>query len=689
MLFFQSCLLLGYGYSHWASRGGSRWRWAHCALLALPMIWMPFRPCSAPLGPSSSAALFFIIGQLAVTAGPALTALSATAPLLQAWISGSSPAGVKPVKSGIYSLYSVSNAGSLLALVAYPLYIEPAWSLRDQSRLWHAGYVALVAGMCAVAMSRGGESRPASAPVRTERIAMSRKVRWVVLAFLPSSAMLGLTTYLSTDVTSMPLLWVAPLFIYILSYVLAFSDRAIFAAHRWDRTVLFALIFIGMMMSMQVADIFPLSLVIVSHLAVFFILALFTHSSLADSRPEPEQLTGFYLWLAVGGALGGLFNGLAAPHIFSRAYEYPLILAAFSWLRPKRTPENSALLARALFIAVPAAVYIGMQALLSAAADTVSAGPAALPVLFFIAIFGVPPVLLFILRKRTAVFALTLAAFMLAPFTALPRGQRLETVRRSFFGVSAVRTADRGARGVYRELMHGTTLHGIQAVGGSAQKEALGYFHRTGPAGQVFEWMGGKHERLSVAVIGLGAGSMAAYARPGERWDFYEIDPVVKELASDTRFFTYLSMSAGDVHVHMGDGRLNLAGSADAAYDLIVVDAFSSDSIPVHLMTREAIEMYLTKLHRGGVLLFHVTNRYFKPELPLSAAMRSLGLKAYLRRHRPAPDPVILPSKWLLVAKEAGAAADLVKADPEWQPAEVKPAFRVWTDDYSNILSAL
>jgi hypothetical protein len=698
MVFFQALLLGGYAYAHvsGARLGARRQAMLHLVMVALAGLCLPLglsERAVVTLSNSPHPAPALLV-TLAATVGWPFFVLSATGPLLQRWFSQSSHREAKDP----YFLYAASNAGSLLALLSYPLVLEPCLRLLTQTWLWAAGYgfLALLVSACALAVGRGASGRdqttPAGAraleaPPQNEKapppISWARRGWWTVLAFVPSSLMLGVTTFLSTDVAAVPLLWVIPLALYLATFILAFSRRQFVKRALLERAVpMGALILVFLLLSKATE---PMGVLIVLHLGFFLIAGLFCHGQLAAERPAPARLTEFYLWLAVGGVLGGAFNALVAPVVFSTVVEYPLGVLLLCLLRGARGwAAGRGELSWRDFV-LPAGIG-GLTAALALLVANHSAVP---PQWKTGGVFGVPLVISFLLVERPLGFALALAAVMLGGLWFPDQHGRTLHVERDFFGVSRV-TLD--PLGTFRRLVHGNTVHGRQFLEPDRQCEPLAYYHWSGPAGRVFKQFESAAVRPHVAVVGLGAGALACYAKPGQQWTIYEIDPAVVRIARDTNYFTYLTRCMGaPVQIVLGDARLRLREAPPRSYGLIVLDAFSSDAIPIHLLTREALELYLAKLASGGLLAFHISNRC----LALAPVLAGLAADAHLvclAREDDAVSPADIElgkesSHWVVMARRP-TDLEKVRQDSRWKLAAPSPGREVWTDDFSNLLSA-
>ncbi|HSC91871.1 MAG TPA: fused MFS/spermidine synthase [Gaiellaceae bacterium] len=655
MLFFQGVLLAGYGYAHASTRllGPRRQPLVHAVVLVLPLAALPIGRGLAPPPPDASPSLW-LLGVLVVTVGAPFVVLTTASPLLQRWLATSGHASGRDP----YFLYALGNAGSLLALLGYPVLVEPWLTLDQQARMWSAGYVgfALLALGCVVVARRGPAAAVETARSDVPAIAWRTRARWIAIALVPSSLMLGVTTELATDVASAPLLWVLPLATYLLTFVVAFSRRPLVTPAL--AAVLLPVPAGLVLLTLLGAVALPVPAMVLLHVATLFLVGALAHGRLAAERPPPERLTEFYFLLSLGGVLGGALNALVAPHLFDSVLEYPLVLGAALLLRPGRSggPRDVALAAVPLLACL---VGLGLVSDSDSAARAVLV--AAVALLLAVAV-GRP--------RRLALGFLSLAALL-----ALAGGGL--HAERTFFGVLRVVEQD----GEHR-LYHGTTLHGVQRPGGAP----LSYYTREGPLGDVVEARRGHLRRVD--AIGLGVGTLAAYGTPGQRLTFYELDPAVVRIASHSRYFTFLRDSRADVRVVVGDGRRTLATAPDGASDLVVVDAFSSDSVPVHLLTREAMELYVRKLRPGGLVAFHVTNRHLDLAPVVAEVARHLGLPA-LERDDTASGRLRdgrAPSRWLVVARSA-AALEALRRRPGWHVPEAHG--RVWTDDYSNLLSVV
>lgn len=706
LAFYQLVLLAGYIYAHVTTRwlGVRQQVILHIGLLSLVLIALPIGGSDLWTPPVAANPIPWLLLVLFVSVGLPFFVISTTAPMLQKWfvITGH-PAAKDP-----YFLYSASNLGSMVALLGYPFMVEPHWSLTEQCRSWALCYV-ILAGLisaCAVVVWRscgrrmthlnsGAMPQTKGTPPGSDSpggLRVTQRMRWVLLAFAPSSLLLGVTNYISTDISAVPLLWIIPLAIYLITFILVFAPqpllphRVMLQAQPYFLLPLMILFFWGL--KPMPPSFIPL------HLLVFFVTAMVCHGELAKSRPSTIYLTEFYLWLSVGGILGGLFNALFAPMVFDTLAEYPLVIALACLLRPPSHPKGQKPNEIWLDLALPLFLTIILGGLVLFIAKLGlghvmrlddSGSWLGLMIIVFISCFI--GFILYLFCERPIRFGLGVGGVILASFLWASGQNQVLYSERNFFGVlEVVHDAADG----YNLLHHGTTIHGAQSLNPARRGEPLTYFHPTGPVGQVFEVFSNKPNKNRVAIIGLGTGSLACYAIPRQDWTFYEIDPAVARIARDPRYFTFLSDCPAKIHVVLGDGRLSLAQAPDCHFDLIVLDVFSSDAIPVHFLTREAINVYLTKLSDGGILLFHISNKYLnlKPVLGDLAANASLACLVQVNRISSLAEEKAkkLGSIWVVMARQTDDLGSLSE-DRRWKPLPGRPGARLWSDDFSNILS--
>jgi hypothetical protein len=689
MVFFQSMLLVGYAYAHWLASARHRFVpvVVHLILLVSAGLTLPLSIAQGWGSPPASGTAFWLLGLFTVSIGLPFFALAANNPLLQTWfVRTRHNDGKDP-----YFLYAFSNIGSFLALLSYPILFEPAFTLRVQTRLWSAGFLllaVLIAG-CGYLVSRAPHATEATDyPERKAPKPNWLMIgRWIFISAVPSGLLVAVTAYISTDVATAPLLWVAPLSIYLFTWVLVFARRPLIP-HAWMlmlqplavATIVALLLFGGYV---------PLLPNVAGHLLAFFVIAMTCHGELAFNRPAPAHLTTFYVSLSFGGMLGGLFAGLVAPFTFTWVAEYPILAVLAVLCRPlarlrERIPERwfwpvAATVAFALIL--PS--YLGFSAITHMLTSEL--------IVVVLTLAAISVALLRDPIKSAVAVALALTLIRLYP----PDEGRRETVR-SFFGVhTIIETPDRR----FRVLMHGSTIHGAQELMTedghpvTGRPQPLMYYHnKSAIAGVIDAVRARKSSPLRVAVIGLGAGSLACRIGPSERWRFFEIDPTVIAIARDPRRFAFISSCAPNLPIVLGDARLTLAKEPDSAYDLIIVDAYSSDAIPIHLATREAMAIYRAKLAPHGVVMMHISNRYLELENVVVGIAAANGLKTWVwtNDNDDRDDPVnfISPSEVAISAERAEDIGALAETKT-WVLTAPNPAIRTWTDDYSNIVGAI
>jgi spermidine synthase len=694
LVFYQAALLAGYAYAHGSLRvlGVRRQARLHLLVLGVPLLFLPIAVPAGWLPPAESNPVPWLLGLLCLGVGVPFLVLATSSPVLQRWLSTTSHEAARDP----YWLYAASNAGSVLALLSYPLFIEPNLTLDQQRWWWSWGYVlaGVLTAACALAAMRGfrraaefpPELTAADGPPAVPRPTWRTRGFWLLLSLIPCSLMLGTTTFITTDLASVPLLWVIPLTLYLLSFILVFSRVQLVPRGLTDRTLpVFAC---GMAVVLATRSTEPMALILPLSLGAFFTAAMACHGRLADTRPPPRHLTEFYLWLAAGGLLGGVFNALVAPFLFTRVAEFPLALTLACGLGLLGADRARYRAINAGDLWVPAGIGCLAWLLLQATRYGFESEDFEAKALMRALLFGIPTVLCFMTSRRPARFGLALGALLLVGHWSEGGEGRVVYAERSFFGVHRI-TTDREER--FFRLLHGNTFHGLQSRDPERRGEPLAYYHRRGPMGQVFAAMP-RSPGDRIALVGLGIGSLAAYAQPAEVWHCYEIDPAVERIARDTRFFTHLQDSAAHLEVILGDARLSLLQAPDHTYRLIVLDAYGSDAIPVHLLTREALQLYRDKLTPGGLLAFHISNVHLDLAPVLADLARDAGWQHRLHDDAfVAPREVAdgrFPSKWLLMA-ETEAGFGLLLHDLRWEQLPDTGGQRVWTDNYSSLFRVL
>ncbi len=662
MVFFQAVLLGGYAFAHLSTRrlGMRIHPVMQVVLLGLPLLVLPVAVNPDWRLPPDAPQSLWVLGVLALTVGLPFFVLSTSSPTLQRWFAASG----HRTANDPYFLYAAGNVGSVLALLAYPFVIEPFLTVSQQAALWTGIYIAFVASSALAALLVRGKSAVtadhAAADHDNEVIEPARRWRWILWAFVPSALMLGVTRHVATDVASFPLLWIVPLLLYLITFIIAFGKSSPTRTARASKTIRVLAVPLALTFFLLSNLGFQMAL----HFTWFFFAALLGHSRLSDDRPKPARLTEFYLLVSVGGVLGGIFSALVAPILFNGVYEYPIAIVMALAIVPRIRP------------AFPAPTQVAGVLTLAAlggalAAQLAGQSTIALTLLAFASLNAL------LTLKRPEMYAGTIAAILALGLFLTPGN--LLTQERSFFGVYRVQVTD----GEKVELVSGTTVHGAQAIDPDQALVPWAYYYPTGPLGQTFLSM---PERDDVGVIGLGVGAISIYSEPGDRYTYYEIDPLVVELAENAELFTYMRDTPAEVDLVVGDGRLSLEDE-DARFDLLIVDAFSSDAIPVHLMTVEAIEQYLDVLEDDGVILLHISNRHFELAPVLGRITDHLDLAGLQQRYEPTPEEEELGSNrshWVLLARDA---SDLAWTGDLWEPLPENGP--LWTDDYSDILSVL
>jgi len=689
MAFFQAALLVGYGYAHVLQKLGTVRRQiiVHIIALALAGLTLPLRISGLLGDPSSTAPTLWLLGVLTLSIGLPFAILSATAPLVQAWYARTvrGEGATEP-----YALYAASNLGSLLALLAYPILMEPLLTLQAQRLTWSGGYLAFVLILASLALlvwriasARADEAvETAAAVTATPAPTWRQWLVWIALAAVPSSLMLGVTTHLATDVASAPFLWVAPLALYLITFIIAFQTRPLISPY-WALLLQAAALPACLFLAPLQGNEMPLILLV--NLTCFFFSALVCHQALVARRPDPSHLTEFYLCMSIGGVVGGSFNAFVAPMLFNWVLEYPLVLVLAGLARPWRWGKLSywetGVLIMGVICAIAAAVLTGKIGDLMTFDSMFT-----LKILLCATLIAA-----FVLRERGLAFTAMLAALAIGSHALGDRAEVIST-ERSFFGVlRQTRATVPGLGGEVRLLAHGTTLHGAQAVDPRYRCRPLVYYAPETPIGQVFKTSEAMKPALRVGAVGLGTGSVAAYSRPTDHLTFFEIDPLVIDIAHRTGDFTYTTDCAkGPVDFVLGDARLTLEKQPAASFDILLIDAFSSDAVPAHLMTVEAVKGYLTKLKPDGVLVLHLSNRNLELRSPAMAVAKAAGGYALLQRHRAADTS---PRYWesgedVLIIGRSPAALAAFEADDRWQRADARGT-KPWTDDYTNLVGAL
>lgn len=673
MLVFQLMLLGGYAYAHAISRFTiQRQAWIHLGLLSLSALMLPITLAQIP-PPAPGWEVLWVPALFAATVGPVFLLLAAQASLMQRWYAAGSGS------SNPYRLYAASNLGSFAGLLAYPFWMEPEMTLGEQSRAWALGYVLLIALVGLAAVSCRETSDRKDNPERddaAESIGRSRLLLWLALAAVPSGLMLSTTTLLTTDLMAMPLLWVIPLGFYLLSFSVAFSEAGDWA-QILSRAAPVPLLLVGGLAMISGGQANPA--IAIAMIALLFVLSVALHGRLYALRPPAAQLTYFYLVVAAGGALGGTFTALVAPVLFDWVYEHAILLLAGALLIPQfpllpflgrfwQTGRRSG--AVAMLIVLGAAILAWHLA----AAVKAGLGSQILLLVCAMIVLGI-----LVIGKRWA-FAAVLALLMLghgglSTLELSAAGAR----SRSYFGVYSVQVSDDGR---IRQLTHGTTMHGRQWLDKSRRHQPTAYYGRNSGAGVV---LAQAKPDARVGVAGLGVGTLACYRKPAQKWTFFEIDPQIVRYSRDGTF-TFLTECAPQADIVIGDARLELALGPSRRFDVLVVDVFTSDAIPMHLLTQEAFRTYGRALSDDGLLLVHVSNRFVNLAPMVSALSNAGGWHGRIRRDTDRLSEGLSQSEWIVLARSEKRMDRLESASPLPWEALPPPASHAWTDDSASLI---
>jgi SAM-dependent methyltransferase len=637
LVFFQLALLLGYAYAHQVVKRdhSGRLRQVHIGLLLLSLLVLPIVPSEAsPLSPDVAPSAQ-IVALLLATIGLPFALLATTSPLLQAWLAR------EGTRRDPYRLFVVSNLASLFALVSYPWLIEPWLGTATQAKVWSALYAGYVALATAVAVTRGRHARTpevpapaqAASPHAARALGLPRMLGWIALAALASYELVAVTNHLTQNVPSMPMMWVLPLGAYLLTFTLCFDgDRWYRPAAFRGATLVAVLAMCWMLYDLQLVHQIALQASV--FVGGLFVVGMFCHGELARDRPPPQQLTQFYLCVAGGGALGGALVGLGAPALLPGYFEVEiglvLVTLAVMWRSFRRS-------------------------------------------------------IVWVVAAATA----TVCAAATAAYRIEDSTDKVLSMSRNFYGVVRVREQQGDARDpgtLERTLVHGSILHGQQYMSSEARRRPTSYYVESSGIGRVLRALG--ERPVDVGVVGLGTGTIATYGKPGDRYHFFEIDPAVVAVAQ--RYFPFLSDSPATVQVHVGDGRLLLQHAEAARFDVLAVDAFSGDSIPVHLITREAVALYLQRIKPGGVIALHVSNRYLDLRPVVGRIAADMGLQwAYVEDEiREHDGPEKSSSDWILLARGRAVLEQPLIQEATRELPGARPR-KAWTDDYSNIAQVM
>ncbi len=693
MVFFQAMLFAGYLHAHytglWLGLRGQAL--IHIGLALAALLTLPIGIANLA-SPDTAHPILWLMHTLVTSVGIPIFIISSTAPLLQKWFSNTR----HPSAQDPYFLYVASNLGSLFALISYPTLIEPFFDLQQQIKLISTGLFVLVIGLliCAILFHTHYSQRltkqiSEDEPTITISITRQQRMYWLLLSFIPSSLLLSVTTFITTDIAAVPFLWIIPLALYLLTFVIVFARKPLVSHDRAMRAQVFFVVFMCTLLFIGFTS--SISILLILHLLAFFSTALVCHGRLVQSRPQPAHLTEFYLWLSLGGLIGGAFNTLLAPLIFSQLFEYPLALTLAFLVRPLSSSNSPRHTLDAKFS------KIGLMIFALLVIETVrEKDPHATSFFLTLAWLLVIPVGLGMIRVKgnpirfgLGVTAGLIGALLLSKLYDTLRHEDASLVSRNFFGIYRVVHDEKKNINV---LKHGTTMHGSQSRNPALVNLPTSYYHPSGPFGDLFRALNNKLANGNVAIVGLGAGALSCYGMKNSNWTYYEINPLVEEIARNPRYFTYLRDCQPKISVVINDARIGLRAAPDHSYDLIVMDAFSSDAIPTHLLTREAVNGYMAKLTPDGVLAIHISNRYLNLEAVVGNLAHDAGLVSRIRDSgESAPkskDGLASAASLALVARQEKDLGSIA-TDAGWKALIFPADKRTWSDDYINIFSVL
>lgn len=695
MVFFQAVLLGGYIYAHLVSKHlpVKAQIAVHACVTAAGFIFLPLAVPSGIVVPESGMPTFWLLGVFGVTVGLPFFALSANAPLLQRWFSLTDHKDA----DNPYFLYSASNAASLIILCAYPFVIEPNTRLGGQTYSWAIGYAALLLMLLVAAFALLRRLAPATEMLKVNEEAIKaswkQKFFWIFLAFIPSSLMLGLTSFITNNIASAPFLWIMPLALYLLTFVIVFARKPLVSAEGLSKlfpwVVVVGFLLLAPNYPFEIAGYEfnsspPPILKIPFLLTVYFLIALYCHAILVEKRPSVSGLTEFYILMSLGGVFGGIFNALIAPVMFNSVYEFVLVLALVLFLRPSgiEMPKAGESPWRLFVIGLAAATFNVVIQL--AVGSNLS-----LVIFISVAIVAVSS-MRFAYNKFIKVGFFATLSLMAITFDLF--GAESLYKDRSFYSLLSVRV-EQSEHGTIHKFVHGDSFHNYQLRDPSLQNIPTSYYVEGGSihiSTEVLrQSLGGN---LNVAVVGLGAGAMVCYEQPGDNWIYFEIDPAVVELARNEKYFSYIESCAPKADIRVGDARQKLKDIPANSLDMIVIDAFSSNSIPAHLVTREALELYISRMTKDGVVFFHTSNNMLDVTSVVARLAEVSGLTArYIDVDEFANNPYAeygSRATGILMGPEP-MIQTLTKGDDRflnWKPSR---HVKVWTDDYSSILGTL
>ena len=686
MVFFQGTLLGGYIYAHLISKYLKLPLQiiCHTVILSLGLFFLPLAIASGWTPPEGGAQAYWLIGLFAVSVGMPFFAISANAPLLQRWFSRTSHKDADDP----YFLYAASNAGSLLSLCLYPILFEPMLRLQEQTDLWAKGYWALIAIILAAGIFGALHSKAETKAVKVaapktagKTITVKRRLFWIFLAFIPSSLMLGVTSHMANNIASAPFLWIIPLALYLLTFVIVFAKKPIVTSQQLAK--LFPWVILVALIGGFVLKLFVLVSIGLS-LACYFIIALFCHGRLVEARPDAANLTEFYIWMSFGGVLGGVFNALIAPAIFPNVYEYLIILIAAQFAVPTKTERSfDEIKSKAIELAKYAVPALIIYKALDMLGVDFRIG----------AIIGGGLFLLGLSRMRgqTKTFFLDFGILAVLVMVLPTLWHKPILTDRSFFGVLHVKEVE-SQHGLVHKFIHGDTIHNYQFRDADKRKIPLAYYAPGNTFDMAMQAARVESPQMTIAMVGLGAGAMACYEKPGDNWTYYEIDPAVVDMATNPKYFSFMSDCSLASDIRIGDARITLEALPAKSQDMIVIDAFSSDSIPTHLLTTQALALYRSKLKDDGLMFFHTSNRVMDVASVVVRLADEAGLASRYVETSNFSDKeygeFYIASTGVLIGNERRIEAATAKV-PDWKILMPSPSVKAWSDDYSSIIGSI
>lgn len=686
MMFFQGVLLLGYLYAHFVAqiKNVRTQTIIHFLLLMIAAIFVPITKAKGWEPPTTKMPVFWLLQFFTVSIGLPFFAISATAPLLQRWFSVTDHKDAQ----NPYFLYGASNIGSILALLAYPFIIEMNLRLKTQGEGWGILYITLILliTFCTIFV-RSKQISKTETKKTSETIDWKTRSLWVLYAFIPSALLLAVTSHISVDIAAIPLLWVIPLIIYLFSFVMVFARTPIIS-HNFIMSIAPTAIIVAVIFySLSVALFCDIAIVI----TFLFIISMVFHGELAKNKPSATKLTEFYLFMSLGGVLGGIFNSIIAPLCFNDVYEYLLIIILSALALPNKKEAIKSYRNIFIFPFITALMYSILIITIKVRERIINdTNIEIIDIAVIIALIITNYFLfsLFYYKKQPQSLRFMLAAALLCVIGYVMRPNQVLTSfkARSFFSTYKVLSPPESDR-----LVSGKTTHGIQIkIPVDLQTMPTSYYSKKGPIGDIFNVLDPiSNYKEKMGVVGLGTGTLSCYVKPGRTWTFFEIDPLTVQIAKDSGIFKFLPKCAPNANIVLGDARLSLQKSNNNTFDVLFVDAFSSDAIPMHLLTKEALDMYMSKIKKDGAVAIHVSNKYVDLTPVLAGYSKTANIKGYLKNHTSSKqdkeDLSITSSSWVVLSKNKRFLKALLETKG-WQDIASSSKKVFWSDDFSNII---